>query len=279
LSFVTGPDNAALRPDDHGAAYFQNLQGFSVALQVSDVVMSDATKYRIPLVTGFPTAMWTAEAAEITVSDVTTKEIGVVPQKLAALTFISSEMRRDSAEQAVRVVTEGMTSDLAKKIDQALFQSIAAAPMGLEDVTGVSTVDVTGDWADLDWALEAISNAEKVNEQVTSFVANPATALALAKLKDQTGSNRTLLQSDPTMPTRRLVAGVPLWVSPEVADDVVWALPRRAVVSVLRTPAELAFSTDAAFTSDRVAVRLTQRIAFGFPHAVAISKVTANASA
>lgn len=276
MSFVTGTTNEALRPDDHGAAYFQNLQLQSVALQVTDPVFTESTVYRVPLVTANPTVGWFAEASAITATDPTTSEEAVIPKKAAALTHLSNEMINDSANQATLVVTQGMASDLAKTIDEALFGTAATnGPKGLQAVTGVNEIDLTADFTNVDAFLEAISDAQAVNEVVTSFVAAPATALRLAQLKEATGSNRGLLQPDATRPGLNVINGIPLYVSSAVEADVVWAIPRRSLVAVLRTPAEIAFSKDYQFNADMTSVRLVQRVGFGYPHPASISKITA----
>ncbi len=89
-------------------------------------------------------------------------------------------------------------------------------------------------FANLDFAAEAISKAETVGAGVTAFVTNPATALALAKVKQATGSNAPLLGADPTAATSRSVLGVPLYVSASVAANTLWALDRSRVWLVLR---------------------------------------------
>ncbi|MEV3855982.1 phage major capsid protein [Streptomyces sp. NPDC050095] len=125
----------------------------------------------------------------------------------------------------------------------------------------------------MDPFLEAIAQAETVGAMLTSFAAHPTDALALAQLKEQTGSNRPLLGSDPTAPTRRLIAGVPLYVSSAVTPGTVWGLPKDRVFVVLRRDVKVDLSTEAFFRSDQVAVRGTMRIGYGFPHPVAITRV------
>jgi HK97 family phage major capsid protein len=126
----------------------------------------------------------------------------------------------------------------------------------------------------MDWAAEAASVVEVANSTLTAFVAHPDTALTLATIKEQTGSNKSLLGSDPTQPTSRTIAGVPLFSSPSVAADTVWGISAQHSLFVLREDATVATDTSAFFTSDRVAVRATLRVTFAFPHPAAIVKVT-----
>jgi HK97 family phage major capsid protein len=281
MAFNRDSNNIVLRPDEFGEIYYRPLRGASVALQVTRNVQTGASTYRVPVVTAFPTAEWTAEGAVITATDPTVTEVSCTPPKLAGLTVVSREMLDDSGGDAASVITNGLINDLARKIDEAFFGApvSALAPNGLRDLTTEQVVNVTGDFANLDAFAEALSKAETVGAQVNSFVAAPATVLALQQLKESTGSNRPLLGADVSSPTGRSILGVPVYSSPHVEADVVWAIPAPAAVSVLRTPAELSVSDDAYFSSYSVGVRVVQRAGFVFPHEAAIVKITANAAA
>jgi hypothetical protein len=98
--------------------------------------------------------------------------------------------------------------------------------------------------------------------------------LALAKVKEQSGSNKPLLGSDPTQPGARLILGVPLFVSPEVADDTVWSIPKQHSLVVTRSDAAVTSDRSAFFGSDRCAIRAVLRVGFGFTYEAAIAKIT-----
>ena len=127
------------------------------------------------------------------------------------------------------------------------------APAWLLSIASTA-VDAGDAWADLDWAEAAKSNAEQHNTMVTSFVCNPATALAVSTIKETTTSARTLLGADPTAPASRTVAGVPLLTSSTIADGILWGIPKSRVVVALRSGTEVTTDTSAFFTSHRVAV-------------------------
>ena len=95
-----------------------------------------------------------------------------------------------------------------------------------------ATLDAGDSWSNLDWAEEAKSEAEQVHTMLTEFVANPATALALAELKEQTGSNKSLLGPRPDTGINRVI-GVPLYVSPSVANNTLWGIPQPHSIFVL----------------------------------------------
>lgn len=276
MTLSTGTGSPILRPAQVGDLLVQPVTRESVAAQVCTVVFTESHEYRIPIVSADPSASWVAEGDEIAISDATLTEKTVTPAKIAGLSVISRELANDSSPEAADEVGQGLARDIARKLDQAFFAGLPApAADGLAELSGHSIVQLTATtWADTDWAPTAISMADAVGATIDTFVANPADALALATLKDETGSNRPLLSTDATMPTRRVVAGVPLLTSPYVPAGTVWGIPRPRVVLVVREDAEVTADASVFFTSDRVAVRAVMRAGFGFPHAAALVQVS-----
>ena len=58
-----------------------------------------------------------------------------------------------------------------------------------------------------------------------------------------------------------------------VATGHVWALDQSRVFVVLRQDAELVVDASRYFESDRLGIRATMRIGFGFPHEQAVVKI------
>ncbi len=273
--YTTTTNTRGIQPDGYGPLVVQPFMAESVAAQVSTTVTTGSNRYRIPVVTADPTAAFVAEGAEIPISDPTLAELTVTPAKVAGLTIVSRELADDSDPAAANVVGAGLARDIARRVDEAFFGSaLAPAPSGLGALSGVQTYVNASAFTNLDFAAEAISKAETVGAGVTAFVTNPATALALAKVKQATGSNAPLLGADPTAATSRSVLGVPLYVSASVAANTLWALDRSRVWLVLREDTTVEADRSVYFTSDRVAVRATMRVGFGLVHAQAVVKVT-----
>ncbi len=252
----------------------------SVAFQVSQVIETGSTTTRFPMLTDDPSAAWTAEGAEIAPSDPTTDDLEVTPLKIAGLTVITNEMAADSSPAAADLIGQGVARDIAHKIDAAYFGTAGAStvqPKGLGDLAGTTAVDAGAAWANLDPFEQAKVNAEVLGAPLTAFVANPADALLLAQLKEATGSNKHLLQPDPTLPTRRTIGGVQLFVSPAVTAGTVWGIPRTRSLLVRRTGTTLEVDRSAYFTSDKTAIRATSRVGFGFPQAAAVQEITLSA--
>lgn len=265
-----------LTAEQIGTLVVQPVLAESVATRVSTVVMTAASSYRVPVLQADPSSAWVAEGSEISPSDATFAEVDVVPAKLAGLTIISRELADDASPQAAETVGQAVARDISRQLDRAYFSSVAApAPDGLADLAGVTADVVSGTaWANLDGFAAAISDAEQVGATLGYFVTNPATALELLELKDQSGSNRPLLGNDPANPTQRVIFGVPLLVSQYVAADTVWGVPRDRCFVVVREDTRIDVSTDVYFTSDRIGIKATMRVGFAFAHPAAVVKIT-----
>lgn len=267
-------DAPGFTPDDYGTLIVRPVTAASVALTTTTVVTTASTVFHVPVVTDDPSAGWVAEGGEITPDDATLDEVQVTPSKVAGLTIISRELATDSSPAAAQVVGDGLARDIARQVDTAFYGTTTTnGPGGLGGVTGVSTVDTGGTWSNLDWAAEAISKAEQEGAELSAFVGHPTDVLTLSKLKDETGSNRPLLGTDPTAPTRRTILGVPLHVSAAVTAGTIWAYDRTRIVTVMRDDVTLDVDRSAYFTSDRIAIRATMRIGFGYPHPASIVKI------
>lgn len=278
--FTTTDDVKGISPDAISALITLPVEQASIAAQVATVVPTTATRTHIPLVTADPSASWVAEGAEIGASDPTIDDVVVEPAKIAGLTVITNELAADTSPAAASIVGSGLSRDIARKIDVAFFGTNGASavqPDGLEDLAGVTDVDAGAAWANLDPFAEAIANGEGLGAPITAFVANPADALILATLKEASTSNRPLLSPDPTQPSKRLLQGVALFVSPGVTAGTIWGIPKDRTFLVRRSDVDLQIDRSAYFTSDRTAIRATMRVAFAFAHAAAIQKITLGA--
>lgn len=275
-----------LTPEEIGDLVVRPVSRLSVAYQVSQVAVIGSHDFRIPLLTADPSASFVAEGAEIPADDAEISELIVTPKKCAALSVISRELATDSLNGSAQdVVGQALARDTARAVDAAFFGTTTAnGPSGLGALAGVSEVDA-GTIQTLDAFAEGQSLAETVGAVIIYWVASPNTVLALAQLKRQTDSREPLLQPDPTLPGRRQIFGAPLITSPAVNDYTIWGIPASYIPAdpddqsgrlsyvVQAQDASLDVSGDSHFTSDRIAVRTTLRVAFGHPHPAAVVKI------
>lgn len=275
MTQLTTNSGSLLKPEQVNSLIVEPLTKASTAFAVSTVVRTNTTQYRFPIIVDDPDTNWVAEGAEIPVDDADIEELLITPKKVAGLTVVSSELAADSSPEATAVIGARLVNSLRRRVDQAWFA--ASTPNGPSGLGAVTTTDVyagASGYANVDAFAEAIAAAEGVGATVTSFVTSPDTALDLTRLKKATGSNEPLLQSDPAKPAGRVIAGVPLVVSPDApADGTIYAIPKERAYVVLREDVQVALDSSAFFTSDRVAVRVTMRVGFAFPHESAIVRV------
>lgn len=277
MATYTAEAAAILTPEQVDELVVGPVQEESIAAQISTTRTTSSRKLRIPVVSQDPQAQWVAEGQEITPSDPVLSEVEVEPSKVAGLTVISSEAADDTDPTASEIIGDGLTRDIAARIDEAYFGALAApAPSGLEALTGITTVTTaTGvtTWADLDPFVQA-EFAGPV--PLTAYAAHSSDAQALASLKTGDGSNQYLLQVGPD--GRRLINGVPLYVSDYVAAGGVWGIPATRSRVVIREDVEVSSDRSVYYTSDRVAVRAKMRLAFGFPTPAAFVRVNLSAT-
>jgi HK97 family phage major capsid protein len=276
MALYTAGAGPILSPAEVESLVVRPVLDQAVSALVSTVVQIGTNQLRIPIVTADPQASFVAEGAEIPASDSAVTEQVVMSKKLVALSIISSELAQDSSPAALQVVGDGIVRDVKRQLDASFFgNTTPQGPSGFGSLTtGVATNG--GSWANLDSFEAAKANAETLHSQVTSFVAAPATVLALSTVKEygSAQSNKPLLQSDPTQPVSRTIGGVPLYSSPAVAADVVWAIPAQHVLFVIRQGTEVISDSSVMFTSDRVAIRCTTRVSYAFTQPMAITKIT-----
>jgi HK97 family phage major capsid protein len=269
MTRVTGA--ALLAPEQVDGLLITPVATLSIAGLISTVVRTSAPKFRIPLVTADPTASWVAEGAEISPSDMTVSELEITPSKLAGLSIITRELAQDTSPAAAEQVGLGLARDIARKLDAAYFGNTTAnGPAGLGSLT--TAVVTSGAAFTTDSFIDALAAAAAAGTTITNLVVGPTDFVAISKLKDTTG--RYMLQPDPAKPGGRVVFGVPLVVSNNVASGTAWAIPQDRAYIVIRDDATIETDTSVFFTSDRVAVKATMRVGFGFPHPLGIVKIT-----
>lgn len=283
-TFTSAAGIGGILPEQYGQLIIEPLRQQSLALdpRVSTTVTTGSHEFHVPVVRQDLTAAWVAEGAEIDESDAGFDEIVVTPSKIAGLSFISSELAKDSNPDAQTIIANSLVQQLSNGVDSAFFGNLASpAPKGLDSLTaftsskdGVTLVSAGATITNLDPFAEAISAAEQRGAGITSFVTDPATALKLSQLKVGTSSNQPLLGVDATNGTQRQVLGVPVLVSQFVKAGVVYGLDASKVFSVVRQQVELAKSDQVRFTSDQVGIRAIARVGFAFPVQKTIVRIT-----
>ena len=248
-------------------------------------VVSSMVAMRFPLLTEDVPSGWFNEGDPITMEQPTVDQLVVAPKKLASITQISSELAEDSDPAAASLVRDSLARSAARTLDRAFFasQSDPKGPAGILSVA-YQSVSAGSAFSTFDPFLAAATRLEKVGATATSFTANADTVLGLSELKEFSGSiqsNKSLLQPDPSQPTKRAINGVPLYSVADtvaLADNHIWCPDKTRTFVVIRRNIQIDVSPHAAFQSDSIMVRLTMRAAPAFPHPQACVLVTTGGS-
>lgn len=236
---------------------------------LASLVTTNSATFNIPIVEKDAGAAWVVEGGEITPDDPVLSELPVTPAKVAGLTIISRELARDSSPDAQQIVADGLAREIVRKINAAWLGNLPdPAPKGLASLAATPVATPLGALQNLDPFAQAVSLAEVEGGTITGWVLSPTDALSVAILKTGEGSNQTLTQ------TPRSILERPVFVNANVPAGTAWGVDATTAITVLREDLELAISGDAFFTSDRIAIRSTARIGFGFPHPEVISRIT-----
>lgn len=269
--FNTENGKVVLEPEQVQSLLIRPMQQQSIAAQVSTVDSITTNETRFPIFASDPQVGWTEEGAEIQQGQPDLDEVVVKPTKVAGLFVASRELFDDTNPQAINEIGGGLVRQISNSVDAAFFGALPepAAP-GLETIT---PTEIDGDPTDVMWADHAASLIAGEGTSMDSLVCHPTTALGIASIRESDGSNRGLLQPDATASGVRTIGGTPLLVSTHVTPGTVWAIPRLVSRLVIRQDAEVTTDTSAYFSSDRIAMRATMRVGFGFTAPEAIVKV------
>ncbi|WP_020077203.1 phage major capsid protein [Cryocola sp. 340MFSha3.1] len=272
------PTLSIFNTHEAGPLIIEPLQAASLAIQLTTNVETEGNDYRIPVITDDPSAAWLNENEEIPLSEQAADQEIVTPAKVAGLSVISNELANDTHPEAHALIGEGLARDIGRKVDAAFFGPVPSAgspqPRGLTAVQGVQVI--TADpAAGTDAFVDALAAAESAGSTVDAWVTDPATAKALAKLKQGQGSNLPLFGTGAANGIQRDVLGVPLHVCQYMTPGTAWGIPKARTFTVLRQDVTIDVDRSRYFEFDQTAIRAVLRIGYGFPHAEALVKIQA----
>lgn len=262
---------AAWTPEDYGTLIDLVIAEKSVAFQGGTVIQTASETIRFPILSADPSVGWYAENTQISLTDPTTTELVITPKKVAGLTQISNEAAADTNPAVAEQTGRSLGRSIAKKIDAAYFANTTSnGPAGLlsltTNVVDTGTVTLTS----LDPFHQAKADALADGATLTHFILAPDVALTLAKVKEETGSNKGLFE---TIGDGVTLAGVPVLVSTDVASGNAWGVDSSQIYVVQRTGTTITKSADAAFDYDAVQVRATARVSWGFANPAGIVRL------
>lgn len=207
----------------------QPLRETSKFLAAGPRIFDSAGPIRIPMLNGMvdvgtttpDTPDWIGESEVITEKDVDFGELHLLPSTMKSIKTISrysNELARQSVVALDATIQQELVFKVSEELDHQLFGSTGdgiTKPRGLLAYAGVQTLDKANDSLDLDDLIDAwgLCLAGNVNMGGLKWVMRPETFVALRKIKEASGSNRSVLTPDPTADAVFRLLGAPVVVT------------------------------------------------------------------
>lgn len=307
-STLTDPEGGYLLPKPFLNELFVFIETYGFARNIYRTVQMESKQLDFKNVGSKPVAAWTEELGSINATEMEFGEGTMVAAKLAGISWFSNELEEDAAIAFLPTLTDLLGEDIAKKEDQAAFEGDGGSNYGgftgLLRRGGVTTHTMgSGKTSfsdfDIDEAIEVVYNTiSKSRRTGAQWLLPESTVKGLVKLKDGNGQYITIDPLNGRAITSLL--GYPL-VDPEgihdelvpsdAADEVFGAFgnfnralfgQRRGMETSTSTDAVLNDSdgnvTHNTFQQDSQLVKITERIAFGYPQEDAFAVIKTAAS-
>lgn len=181
-------------PPDVASEIWANAIQASVVMQAARRINLPGSGVNIPIITGDPTAAWTAETAKKPVSRATLDNKTITPYKLAVIEPFSMEFRRD-LPALYSELARRLPFALGKAFDQTVFGVTAAPGSNFDRLNSAPamTVDATNTYQDLVAVFNAVAASDA---NLSHWIASPGLQGLLLSATD--GFGRPLFTPDAT---------------------------------------------------------------------------------
>lgn len=162
------------------------------------------------------------------------------------------------------VVSAEIKRSVLKKVDWALLQQPApVAPANFPPAGLIAKATDSGTVRDnLDAVIDVVASIEELGGSCTNIIAAPDAWASLAKLNDETTSNRSLIGAGVESAQRTLLS-IPVTVTSAMPDGKILAVDKTKTLSAYGA-IQVSRSEHAYFSSDSLALRATLRFGAGF---------------
>jgi len=211
----------------------------------------------VPRLLVAPTSAWVAELAELPTDAGSADTIELLPKKLGDVIAVSNEAIADSAVNELDSVGASLVRGLANQLDARAFSTAAAtaiAPAGLRAVAlpTSSSPDIS-----IEALIRAVGSIEALGGVPDVAFVNPADMTELRLAGTSSAYNGAMSIEGPGLAS---VAGARLISTNGLPAGVAMVAEARFVLVGVRQDAEVAFSSDHAFSRDAVSARVVARL-------------------
>jgi len=271
MSESTGESGGFIVPPEIMQQVIDVLTAKAVVRKLNPTVISgiSGNALYIPRVTGGATAYWIGEGEEKTESALTFGMIQMVLKKCVAFVALTNELIEDSTPAADKIVRDHLGKALAVAEDEALISGTGgASPLGLLNIPGIQTMDLTADIT-YDDLVDAQTTLEENNASYTGWLTHPRGKAELRKLKDN--QDRPLwVQSLSTKEPDSLL-GLPIFYSTLVPADLTVGARTNTTALILgnwpdfviaekQAGVQMSTSTDRRFELDETLFKAVRRL-------------------
>lgn len=226
---------------------------------VAGQIEGDGPAIRVPYVDD-DTAGFVAEGADIPEADPDLAEVVVYTGKISQLIRLSREQFYQP--HAERLLQESVGRAVLKAGNRAYVQQVAPVgpattpPAGLLNVAGITEGGLIDD--DLDGLLDLQADLAEAGSVPSHVIVSPTAWADLRRIKDESGSARSLLGFG-TQDTQPMLLNIPVLISNAMPTGTGLIVDRTAVISA-HSPIMAAVSYERYFEADSVGLRATWRI-------------------
>ncbi len=254
-------------------------------------VEGDNPVIRVPYAVEDPEPTFVPEGHEIPWDSGNYQDMLITTKKLAVLKGVSREAI--DANHFTKVLQDSMSRAMVTKANTLLLQSSGAAlpgdtsgmpaPVGLINSAGYKVTETESEpqkildmgemtAKNLDLLTDAITAVSENGASPSHIVMDPKSWGALQKLKTQDNAAALLLGS-PAAQTEKALFGVPVIVSPQMAENKILVLDKNNILSSYGG-VKVEQSDQVLFNSDSIAYRLTWRMGWAVIRHDRMAKIT-----
>lgn len=241
----------------------------------------DATRVRVPFISNDPEAAVVAEGAEIGAGDPKLAEVSFSTMKLGLLHRVSNEAMRSVAEGSNtdnptgEQLTASLRRAITKKMDGLFLNNPANTeaawePVGLAQRTDVVDGGTVTAKTLLTPIIDAIARVSDNGAEPSALLMSNSAWAKLLKLSYVDG--RPVINPDAQTSTEPVLLGLPVVRNAAVPDDTLLVVDATNVIAAV-SDVDVQTSTDAYFSADSTALRVTARIGWGLIRANRTAKV------
>lgn len=158
------------------------------------------------------------------------------------------------------VITQEVNRAMQGKVNWAALQQPAPVSPAVYPPAGLMAYAVDGGTIadDLDSVIDAVASIEALGGSATNIIAAPDAWAAIAKLKDETTSNRSLIGAG-TESAQRSLLSIPVRVTSAMPTKKILILDKTKTLSAYGA-LNVAVSDQVYFGSDNIGIRATLRV-------------------